>query len=81
MIWPSEQQRTASISTAKTLSLAMTARRRRSSIAGAASAWRAWKARRRSSWLCFSCSEERCSATAGSAGGSGLRKVLTPTIG
>jgi hypothetical protein len=43
VICPRLQQRTASISTAKTLSFAITACCSRASMAGASCAWRAWK--------------------------------------
>src|SRR6185312_14718302 len=49
VIWPSEQTRTASISTSNTFASRITASRRRSSIAGASEAWRCWKSRRRAS--------------------------------
>ena len=82
VIWPSEQTRTASISTSNTLPLAMTVSFSRCSIAGASAAWRAWNSASRRSWLCFSSSVERCSSMGVSvASPCGLRKVLTPTIG
>jgi hypothetical protein len=48
LIWPNEQQRTASISTANTFSLRITAWRSLSRNFGASSAWAFWKARSRS---------------------------------
>ena len=59
MICPSEQLRTASISTSNVLPFSITVRFRRSSTAGASAALRAWKSRKRSSCDCFSASLER----------------------
>ena len=47
VIWPSEQQRTASISTSNTFWLSITACFRRCSCSGASAAWRVWKSARR----------------------------------
>ncbi len=84
VIWPSEQMRTASISTSKTLSPLAAACLRRSSMAGASLAWRLWKALRRFSCDFFSFSVERASSSVvspTSSWASGLTKVLTPTMG
>jgi hypothetical protein len=83
VIWPSEQQRTASISTANTLPFSITVCfRRRSSAAGASLAWRFWKSARRLSCDCFSSSVERASSSVSGVGSPfGLRKVFTPMIG
>jgi hypothetical protein len=82
VIWPSEQQRTASISTSNTLPFSITACLRRASCTGACLAWRAWKSRSRLSWLCFSSSVLRANSRASGTGSPlGLRKVLTPMMG
>jgi len=49
VICPNEQQRTAPISTANTLSSRITASHRRASMAGASATWRGWKPARRCS--------------------------------
>src|SRR3989304_3896970 len=82
VICPSEQTRTASISTANTFSSRITAWRSRSSIAGESLACLRWNSRRRLSWLFFSSSVERLgSSFCGAASPWGLRKGLTPTMG
>src|SRR3990167_8808023 len=82
VIWPREQQRTASISTSNTFLLSITAFCRRLSIAGASLACSAWKSARRFNWLCFSSSVERASSSVScTASPCGLRKVLTPMMG
>ena len=84
VIWPSEQQRTASISTAKTLSPASAACRSRASAAGRSSAWRGLEVAQPVELRPASPSSvARASSSVGRARRRrrGLRKVLTPTIG
>src|SRR5262245_40104072 len=82
VICPSEQTRTASISTSNTFRFSITACCSRFSIAGEAPAFPPWNSARRLSCDCFSSSVDRISSIfSGTGSPCGFLKVFTPTIG